>query len=210
MDEDEKEARAYAHRELRQAEQELNKEEALEELTTRIARQEGWKFFSLMGTIFLAYVAKDWGIGGWGPAIVLVTGFILTYRITSEEWDMPGLKLHGVNLLANDYAVLRLLEKHWKSGSLKWKVYTDEDDLGTEDSKKTSQYIATEEFNDSDLFLLEADSILEFMRISSNARKKKIKDLRKELEPVFREARSYSNETGIELMYFLKQLESMK
>lgn len=208
MDEEVKEARAYASRGLRQAEQELNKKAALTELTTRIARQEGWKIFSLMGTLFLAYVAKDWGIGGWGPAIALVTGFILTYRIASEEWDMPGFKLYDVRLSADEYAILRLLEKHWMSGTLKWKVHTDEDDLGTENSKKTSQYIAPEEFNDSDLSLLEADSILEFIRISSNARKKKIKDLRKELEPVFREARSYANETGVELSLSLKSVDA--
>jgi len=140
-----------------------------------------------------------------------VAGFIVTYKIDRAEWDMPGRKLSLVYRDAEEYAELRVLEQLWKRGSLTWKVYTDYGD--------EHKFIAPSEYHCGEEFLLihcdiyfmqKAYSVREFMRISFNARRKKIKDLRKELEPVFREARSYANETGAELFGSLKRFESMK
>lgn len=134
----------------------------------------------------------------------------IAFMKTGIEDNKPGRKLREVYSSSLDCGMLTLLEKQWRSGSLKWKVYSDEDDLNTQDVKPKTLYVAPDNLSEAELLSLQEKIIRNFMTISSNARKKEITDLRKELEPVFREARSYADETGADLMYSLKKLESMK
>ena len=203
-------SRVKALNKLDKQESHLADQALIEEYTTSIARQEATKAILLVLTIFFAYAAKDWGLGGWGSGIVLIVGFIALYKTTSAEWGMAGRKLYEIRPLADKYGELRLLKKHWTNGSLKWKKYTDAEGSDAPKPIKNLSYIAPTAFDDSELFLLQADSIEQLMQISSNERKEKLKELRKELEPIFREARTYADSSDTDLIYWLKQLESMK